>query len=231
VISQSALIIEAALLTQSKPLSIEAIVELLKNIAEVSTSEVRQYIDELNASYENRSFNIQQVASGYRIQLREDYAKYILPLFAEKPQKYSRALLETLALIAYKQPITRGEIEDVRGVGVSSHIIRTLLERNWIRIVGYREVPGRPAMLATTRYFLDYFNIKSLADLPPLAQIKNHESIEDNLAEVELENQQNKQKMEQHIIDDQQDNTEEIFSELANMEKDLVSDFVDITEE
>ncbi len=230
-ISQSALIIEAALLTQSKPLSIEAIVELLKNIAEVSTSEVRQYIDELNASYENRSFNIQQVASGYRIQLREDYAKYILPLFAEKPQKYSRALLETLALIAYKQPITRGEIEDVRGVGVSSHIIRTLLERNWIRIVGYREVPGRPAMLATTRYFLDYFNIKSLADLPPLAQIKNHESIEDNLAEVELENQQNKQKMEQHIIDDQQDNTEEIFSELANMEKDLVSDFVDITEE
>jgi segregation and condensation protein B len=231
VISQSALIIEAALLTQSKPLSIEAIVELLKNTAEVSTSEVRQYIDELNAAYEHRSFKIQQVASGYRIQLREDYAKYILPLFAEKPQKYSRALLETLALIAYKQPITRGEIEDVRGVGVSSHIIRTLLERNWIRIVGYREVPGRPAMLATTRYFLDYFNIKSLADLPPLAQIKNHESIEDNLAEIELENQQNKQKMEQHIIADQQDNTEEIFSELANMEKDLVSDFVDITEE
>ncbi len=230
-ISQSALIIEAALLTQSKPLSIEAIVELLKNTAEVSTSEVRQYIDELNAAYEHRSFKIQQVASGYRIQLREDYAKYILPLFAEKPQKYSRALLETLALIAYKQPITRGEIEDVRGVGVSSHIIRTLLERNWIRIVGYREVPGRPAMLATTRYFLDYFNIKSLADLPPLAQIKNHESIEDNLAEIELENQQNKQKMEQHIIADQQDNTEEIFSELANMEKDLVSDFVDITEE
>ena len=230
-ISQSALIIEAALLTQSKPLSIEAIVELLKNIAEVSTNEVRQYIDELNASYENRSFKIQQVASGYRIQLREDYAKYILPLFAEKPQKYSRALLETLALIAYKQPITRGEIEDVRGVGVSSHIIRTLLERNWVRIVGHREVPGRPAMLATTRYFLDYFNIKSLADLPPLAQIKNHESIEDNLAEVELENQQNKQKMEQHIIAEQQDNTEEIFSELANMEKDLVSDFVDIIEE
>jgi len=129
----------------------------------------------LGKSCAGRAFELKEVATGYRLQIREDYAPWVGRLWEERPQRYSRALLETMALIAYRQPITRGEIEDVRGVAVNSNIIKTLMEREWIRIVGYREVPGRPAMFATTKAFLDHFNLKSLDELPALAELRELE--------------------------------------------------------
>ena len=131
----------------------------------------------LKLDYAGRGVELKQTGSGYRFQVVADSGRWVSRLWAEKPQKYSRALLETLALIAYRQPITRGEIEDVRGVAVSSHIIKTLIERDWIRVVGHRDVPGRPAMFATTKAFLDYFNLASLEELPPLSAIKDLDSI------------------------------------------------------
>lgn len=131
----------------------------------------------VGSACEGRGFELRKVASGYRLQVREEFAPWVSRLFEEKPQRYSRALLETLALIAYRQPITRGEIEDVRGVTVSSNIIRTLLEREWVRVVGHRDVPGRPAMYATTRQFLDYFNLSGLGQLPPLSEIRDLDEI------------------------------------------------------
>tara|TARA_Y100001001_G_scaffold32748_1_gene27184 strand:- start:1055 stop:1564 length:510 start_codon:yes stop_codon:yes gene_type:complete len=146
----------------------------------------------LEAACEGRGFELKKVASGYRIQVREEFAPWVGRLFEEKPQRYSRALLETLALIAYRQPITRGEIEDIRGVTVSSNIIRTLLEREWVRVVGHRDVPGRPAMYATTKQFLDYFNLTGLDQMPPLNEVRDLEEIgreiEKNMqAEIEFE--------------------------------------------
>ena len=123
-----------------------------------------------------------QVASGYRFQVRQDLAAWVGRLWQERPARYSRALMETLSLIAYRQPITRGEIEEIRGVAVSTNIIKTLLEREWVRVVGHRDVPGRPAMYATTRQFLDYFNLKSLDQLPPLAEIKELDNLSGELA-------------------------------------------------
>ena len=121
------------------------------------------------------AFELREVASGYRLQIREKFSPWVGRLWEERPQRYSRAMLETMALIAYRQPITRGEIEDVRGVAVNSHIVKTLLEREWVRIVGYRDVPGKPAMFATTKVFLDHFNLKNLDDLPPLAELREME--------------------------------------------------------
>jgi segregation and condensation protein B len=135
----------------------------------------KKALDVLGKSCNGRAFELKEVASGYRLQIREDYAPWVGRLWEERPQRYSRALLETMALIAYRQPITRGEIEDVRGVAVNSNIIKTLMEREWIRIVGYREVPGRPAMFATTKAFLDHFNLKSLDELPALAELREME--------------------------------------------------------
>ena len=144
---------------------------------------VRQALAELAVDYEGRGFELKEVASGFRIQVRDDYAPWVSRLWEEKPPKYSRALLETLALIAYRQPITRAEIEDIRGVAVSSNIVKTLLEREWIRVVGHKELPGRPAMYATTRQFLDYFNLKSLAELPTLSELRDLEQISAELVE------------------------------------------------
>ncbi len=146
----------------------------------------------LEQSCQGRGFELRKVASGYRLQVRDEYAPWVGRLFEEKPQRYSRALLETLALVAYRQPITRGEIEDIRGVTVSSNIVRTLLEREWVRVVGHRDVPGRPAMYATTKQFLDYFNLEGLDQLPPLSEIRDLEEIgreiEKNMqAEIEFE--------------------------------------------
>jgi segregation and condensation protein B len=132
----------------------------------------KKALEVLGKSCNGRAFELKEVASGYRLQIREDYAPWVGRLWEERPQRYSRALLETIALIAYRQPITRGEIEDVRGVAVNSNIIKTMMEREWIRVVGYREVPGRPAMFATTKAFLDHFNLKSLEELPALAELR-----------------------------------------------------------
>ena len=138
---------------------------------------MRKALDVLKAEFEGRGIELKEVASGYRIQVRKELAPWIGRLWEERPTRYSRALLETIALVAYRQPITRGEIEEVRGVTVSTHIIRTLQERGWIRIVGHRDVPGHPEMFGTTKEFLDYFSLKSLDELPTLAQLRDIESI------------------------------------------------------
>ncbi|CCU72700.1 SMC-Scp complex subunit ScpB [Thalassolituus oleivorans] len=172
--SQPALkiIIEAALMAAGSPLSVERIQTLFDEDQQPSPSEIQQALTELKNDLLGRGIEIAEVASGYRLQVRASVAGWVARLWEEKPQRYSRALLETLALIAYRQPVTRGDIEDVRGVVVSSGTMKTLLEREWVRIVGHRDVPGRPAMYATTREFLDYFGLKSLEDLPSLMEIR-----------------------------------------------------------
>lgn len=167
-----ATLLEALLLASGKPLSLERISELFDQVERPDAPQLRAALDILGKRCEGRAIELKEVASGYRLQVRERFSPWVGRLWEERPQRYSRALLETLALIAYRQPITRGEIEDIRGVQVSSQIIKTLQEREWIRVVGYREVPGRPAMLATTKVFLDHFNLHSLDELPPLAELR-----------------------------------------------------------
>ena len=167
-----ATLLEALLLAAGKPLSLERLGELFDEVERPDAVQLRAALEVLAQRCEGRAFELKEVASGYRLQVRERFAPWVGRLWEERPQRYSRALLETLALIAYRQPITRGEIEDIRGVQVSSQIIKTLQEREWIRVVGYREVPGRPAMLATTKAFLDHFNLSGLDGLPPLAELR-----------------------------------------------------------
>lgn len=170
-------IVEAALLAAGRPLTVDQLRDLFEDHERPRRQVMEHVLMLLDESCMGRGFELKKVASGYRFQIRQDVAPWVRRLFEEKPQRYSRATLETLALIAYRQPITRGEIEDIRGVTVSSNIIRTLLEREWVRIVGHKDVPGRPAMYATTRQFLDYFNLSSLDELPPLAEIRDLEEI------------------------------------------------------
>lgn len=173
-------IVEAALMAAGEPLSIERLQSLFDE-PQPAKDEVHQALLELKNALQDRGIELLEVASGYRLQVRDTVAPWVARLWEEKPQRYSRALLETLALIAYRQPITRGDIEDVRGVVVSSQMMKTLLERDWIRIVGYRDVPGRPAMYATTREFLDYFSLKSLEELPGLLAIRELDDANRNL--------------------------------------------------
>ncbi|MEO1247925.1 MAG: SMC-Scp complex subunit ScpB [Pseudomonadota bacterium] len=179
--------VEAAILAAGRPLSIDQLKALFDGRSAPDKSEIRKAIAELVEEYEPRGFTIGEVASGFRIQIKPSMADRLHKLWEERPPRYSRALFETLALVAYRQPITRGEIEEIRGVSVSSNIIRTLMERDWVRVVGHRDVPGRPAMFGTTRTFLDYFGLKKLDDLPPLADLADWESlrIQLNLPEVE----------------------------------------------
>ena len=174
-------IIEGALLAAGRPLGIDQILALFLDDEQPSRDEIRAAIEALQADCATRGVELMEVSSGYRFQVKSDLARWIANLWEERPARYSRAVLETLALIAYRQPITRGEIEDVRGVAVSTNIVKSLLEREWVRVIGYRDVPGKPALYGTTRQFLDYFNLKSLSDLPPLADIRNIESIEREL--------------------------------------------------
>lgn len=168
-------VLEAALLAAQRPLTLDKLVELFSTKApEVDKQVVRSGLDALAADYESRGLELKEVASGYRIQVRSRMATWLQPLWEERPPRYSRALLETLALIAYRQPITRGEIEEVRGVAVNANIIRSMQERDWIRVVGHRDVPGKPEMFGTTKEFLDYFGLRSIDQLPALAEIKEH---------------------------------------------------------
>lgn len=176
-------IIEAVLLASGKPLTLEQLLGVFGDGEKPERDQLRQAIAALQEDYVERGVELVQVASGYRIQVKQDMEPWVSRLTEEKPARYSRALLETLALIAYRQPITRGEIEDIRGVSVSSSIVKTLQEREWVRIVGHRDVPGRPAMYGTTRQFLDYFNLKGLDDLPTLMELRDIDTIN---AELEL---------------------------------------------
>ena len=174
-------IVEAALLAAQQPLTVAMLAALFAEEEAVTHSELAQALEALEQECEGRGVELVEVASGFRYQVRENVHAWVARLWSERQTRYSRALLETLALIAYRQPITRGEIEQIRGVSVASSIMRTLEEREWIRVVGYRDVPGKPALLGTTRMFLDYFNLKSLDQLPTLAEISDLEDLEPQL--------------------------------------------------
>lgn len=177
-------ILEAALMTSNGTMSVARFSSLFeKDAVQPEKTDIRNALTQLQEEYQDRGIELKEVASGFRFQVKSEYADWVNRLFDEKPQRYSRALLETLAIIAYRQPITRGEIEDIRGVSISSSIIKTLQEREWIRVVGHRDVPGRPELLATSRQFLDYFNLKKLSDLPSLAEIKDFDKLNPDLFE------------------------------------------------
>lgn len=176
-------IVEAVLMASGKPLSVDQILKVFDEITKPESDEIRSAIESLQQDYTERGLELVQVASGWRIQVGRQMEPWVSRLTEEKPARYTRALLETLALVAYRQPVTRSEIEDIRGVSVSSSIMKTLQEREWVRIVGHRDVPGRPAMYGTTKKFLDYFDLKGLADLPTLMELRDLDSIN---AELEL---------------------------------------------
>jgi segregation and condensation protein B len=170
-------IVEAALLAVGGPLTLDAIQALFPEQEQPEHAALRVAIEALQADYQGRGMELKEVGGGFRINVRAEYAPWVSRLWEERPARYSRALLETLVLIAYRQPVTRGEIEDVRGVSVSSNIIKTMMEREWVRVVGHRDVPGRPSLYATTREFLNYFGLRGLDDLPTLQEIRDLDSI------------------------------------------------------
>ncbi len=174
-------ILEGALLAAGETLAIDRFGTLFDDHERPDEAAIREMLGEIAAEYEGRGMELKEVASGFRIQVRKDIGPWVSRLWTEKPPRYSRALLETLALIAYRQPITRGEIEEIRGVTVSSEMIKSLIERDWIRIVGHRDVPGRPALYATTHDFLDYFDLKSLEELPTLSEIRDLDKVNEEL--------------------------------------------------
>jgi len=178
-------ILEAALFSAGQTLKVDRLMDLFPDDKHPGRDAIKDALEKLQEQYlEHTSLELKEVSSGYRFQVRDDYSGYVAKLFEERPARYSRATLETLALIAYRQPITRAEIEEVRGVGVSSQIIKTMIERDWIRVIGHRDVPGKPALYATTKAFLDYFNLKSLTELPALADLRDIDAIN---AELDLQ--------------------------------------------
>lgn len=215
-------IIEGAIFSSSVPLSVDAIAKFVSD--ETPKEVIRQALLQIQTMYETRGIRLVQVATGYRFQVANEVAPYIVKSMEERPSRYSRALLETLALIAYRQPITRGEIEDIRGVAVSTHIIKTLDEQEWIRIVGHKDVPGKPALYATTKAFLDHFGLKNLEDLPPLAELKDFESFSvpqshDN-AQDDIENGE-QSLVEESTVSEVQAMEQEVQSEDEALERDV----------
>ena len=179
--------IEAILFASEKPLTTGQLRNVFPELERPDTLDLQEAIDIIIEDYQDRSIELRELASGYRFQVREQLSPWVSRLFEEKPPKYSRAFLEILAIIAYRQPVTRGDIESIRGVAVSSNIIRTLMDREWIRVLSYKDVPGRPAVLGTTKQFLDYFNLKSLEDLPSMEDIRQFdEEIEQKILAEEL---------------------------------------------
>jgi segregation and condensation protein B len=175
-------ILEGVLLAAGKPLPLDRLEALFTEVERPERDELVAALDAIGEECMDRGYELKKVASGYRLQVRQELSEWVSRLWEEKPQRYSRALMETLSIIAYRQPITRGDIEKIRGVAVSTQIVQTLLEHEWVRVVGHRDVPGRPAMYATTKQFLDYFNLESLEQLPPLAEIRDLEEINRELS-------------------------------------------------
>ena len=229
-------LLEAFLLASGKPQSLERLFELFEEAERPAPAVFKKALERLRQSCEGRAFELVEVASGYRLQVRECYAPWVGRLWEERPQRYSRAMLETLALIAYRQPITRGEIEDIRGVAVNSHIVKTLLEREWIRVVGHRDVPGKPAMLATTKAFLDHFNLKSLDQLPPLAALREIEpepllAFDDELAAPQsLQARADLALADEALVEASEETSfSSLLAELDSMEQGLKTDFDDFS--
>lgn len=179
-------ILEAAIMVAGRPLSLTQMQKLFDEGDEPELADLKNALQILAERYANSGIELKEIASGYQFQARTAFSPWLSKLWEERPQKYSRALLETLALIAYRQPITRSEVEDIRGVTVSSHITKTLLEREWIRVIGYRDVPGKPALYGTTKAFLDHFNLKTLDELPILSELNDLDKEEAKL-QVQLE--------------------------------------------
>ncbi len=226
-------LLEALLLASGKPLSLERLAELFDEAERPSTVLLRKALDVLDKSCKGRAFELKEVASGYRLQVRANFSPWVGRLWEERPQRYSRALLETLALIAYRQPITRGEIEEIRGVAVNSQIVKTLLEREWVRVVGHRDVPGRPAMFATTKQFLDYFNLSNLDELPPLAVLREMEPeplVDPEDAPVP-ESLQARADLASEAAPREQTSFRSLLAELDGMEVGLKTDFDDLRED
>lgn len=186
-------IVEAILFAANRSMTIKQIQQVFPELEQPDSKEIQQALDAIETDYKARPIGLKRTASGYRFQIRARMSPWVARLFTEKPPKYSRALLETLAIIAYRQPVTRGEIEEIRGVSVSSNIIRTLLEREWVRVIAHKEVPGRPALYGTTRQFLDYFNLSSLSDLPDLTDIENPALHDDILTATESDHSETKE--------------------------------------
>jgi segregation and condensation protein B len=232
-------LLEAFLLASGKPQSLERLYELFEEAERPEPGVFKKALELLGKSCDKRAFELVEVASGYRLQIREKYAPWVGRLWEERPQRYSRAMLETIALIAYRQPVTRGEIEDVRGVAVNSNIIKTLLEREWIRVVGYRDVPGKPAMFATTKAFLDHFNLKNLDDLPPLAELREMEPepIVDDLddapvpAHLQALADASAESEEGEELPRDETSFRSLLVELDSMEQGLKTDFDDLIED
>lgn len=220
-------ILEAVLLSADHPMSVAQLDALFEDDSDRPTrDEIRKALHELGEDYAERSADLKQVASGFRLQVKQDYAPWVSRLWEEKPPRYSRALLETMSLIAYRQPITRGEIEEVRGVSVSSHIVKTLLEREWIKVLGHKDVPGKPTLYGTTREFLDYFNLKSLDELPSLAEIKDLDKLLHPELALEEENdaiEADQERLEQSG-DTAQEASEDAATELASQEEEPMPD-------
>ena len=224
-------IIESAIFSAGRPLSIEKIALLFEEEHRPSNPDIKKILALLAQDYHDKGIALVEVSSGWRFQSRQEFAPWIQKLWEERPSRYSRASLETLSLIAYRQPVTRGEIEEIRGVSVSSNIIKSFMEREWIRIVGHRDVPGRPALFATTKQFLDYFNLKSLDDLPTLAEIKDFESINpqfdledkppqpnDDIKSETIEAQISTPEVSQQTKDEQQETPVDNSSSLENLD-------------
>lgn len=230
-------IVEATLLAASKPLNISQLQDIFDDDEAPSKEEFEAALEDIKTDMGDRGFELIEVASGWRFQVKQELAPWIGKLWEEKPKKYSRAVLETLALVAYRQPITRGDIEQIRGVAVSSDIIRGLLDRDWVKVVGHKDVPGRPAMYATTKEFLDYFNLKSLEDLPTLAEIRDLDSLntelnlEDNLppikASLEFTEEDLSEETIQRKVEERQTILLEEDAEQAELKDDYNDDLVE----
>ena len=217
--------LEAALLAAGRPLNVDQLQKLFDGRAAPDKSDIRQALQALTDEYEDRGITIAEVASGYRIQVKASMAERLQKLWEDRPPRYSRALFETLALVAYRQPITRGEIEEIRGVSVRANIVRALLERNWVRVVGHRDVPGRPEMFATTKAFLDYFGLTKLDDLPPLADLADWESLRVQLDLPEVDEYEAADAIDAGAID--ADELPTLYPEIGAEDELVVSDWPD----
>ena len=222
-------IIEAVLFASDEPMDMKQLMALFSEDGHPGRDAIKSTLDAIQVDCEQRSIELKEVKSGFRFQVRQSYADWVTKLWEEKPARYSRAAMETIALIAYRQPITRAEIEEVRGVSVSTQIIRTLMERDWVKVVGHRDVPGKPALYATTKNFLDYFNFKSLEELPTLADIRDIDSINAELEfkmpdassdlvveDSDMEEQSTSAELTETTVDEQVPPLEEVATAKAN---------------
>ena len=219
-------IIEAVLMVSTQPIGITKLLNIFEaeQSLQPERNDIKDALKAIQDDYQERGIELAEVASGFRFQAKDEYAGWVNHLFDERPPRYSRALLETLAIIAYRQPITRGEIEEIRGVSVSSTIVKTLQEREWVKIVGHRDVPGKPALLATTKSFLDYFNLKKLSELPSLEDIKDFDAINPDLFE-ELEGEvKAKEGNEEASAESDAEGSEEVISEQAESDESVVEE-------